>query len=1511
MKIFTRIIMILVISLTATIAKGVTANFTADVTAGCAPLVVHFTNTSTGATSYFWNLGNSTTSALTDVSGSYLTPGTYTVTLTAYSGATSSVKTMVITVYPLPTVSFTASDVSVCPNTPITFTSTSTGGVPGPMTYIWAFGDGGTSTLPNPTHSYSSPGFYNITLSVTNAQGCVKSLTMPAYIHVFSKPIPNFTVPTPYICNPPATFTFSSTSSGTGPLTYLWRFGDGGTGTGTSSSHTYTAAGFYTVTLIVTDANGCVDSLVRPAYVHVGNMIASFTWPASACVNTVVSFTNTSTPHTSSLWDFGDGWTSPLESPSHVYTTPGTYTVSLTVSDGPCSHTVTHTITILPAPVATFTITPAQPCPAPAAVTYAGTVPSGSTVSWTFGDGGSASGSSAAHTYGSNGVYTVVMTVTSAAGCTASAIQFDTIYDFHITANATPIKGCVPLTVTFNSNTYTTVPYMHAYPYGPVTYSWNFGDGSGLGAGPTTSHTYTAVGVYNATVTATSANGCTVSQVITIEVGSPPSATFTAAPTHICYGKTVTFTPVMTSGPIDGYIWVFGDGGTATTAGTYVYTYALPGVFTVTLTPIYRGCPGAPYVLTNYITVDSPKAIINKTFPCVPRTRVNFFNNSLGDDTHIWLFGDATTSTLDNPVHTYPALGTYTVTLATYNASSGCRDTAREIINLVDLSLNITADDTTICKYGTVNFTATVTGGSASSYQWYVAGLTKPWKVNPTLLDTFMTSGAFTIMLITTDIHDCRDTIIKPNYIKVGKPVVSFSGIPTIGCAPLLVNFTDASTDIAGVTLTSHEWDFGDGGTATVGGLTVAHTYTAAGVYPVTQIVTDNIGCKDTLVRPSYITVFKPAASFSAGPLYPCIGTTVSFSNTSGSIVSSYWWFGDGATSTTTSPTHVYTATGAYTIKLAVTDANGCHDTATLPAFINVTKPDASFLMSDSFSVCPPLTVNFTNTTTGATTYAWDFGDGNTSIVPSPSNLYITPAYYTVSLVATNVYGCKDTAIRHVNVYGYAGAFTYSPLSGCSPLTVSFNATVTNVASLTWDFADGITSTTTSDTTSHIYTIPGAYVPKLILSDNTGCQNSSVGTDTIKVNKVEAKFSTDPNPVCIGGAFSFVDSSTSYWSTVSSWSWSYDGQSSSLQEPVYTFTATGTFPVSLVATDGWGCIGSLTKNITVNPLPTIEAGKDTVVCIGDPATLLATGGVSYVWGAGPTLSCTACNPALATPTVPTVYTVIGTDVNGCQNTDTVQVFLRTHTIAHAWHDTAVCRGIPIALFDTGGTKYKWMPDFGLSSTTIFNPIATPASTVTYTVIAQIGSCIPDTDYVSLTIFQLPTVDAGPDQRLLAGSIAQLTSSGTLIASYAWSPSESLSCSDCANPVASMSVTTTYKVDVLSDHGCTATDSVRIVLYCDNSQIFIPNSFSPNGDGQNDVFYPRGKGVSNIKTFRVYNRWGELMYEQNNLDANDAAKGWDGSYKGGAPKPDVYVYLLEADCSTGEPISIKGDVTIIR
>src|SRR5207247_2343281 len=148
----------------------------------------------------------------------------------------------------------------------------------------------------------------------------------------------------------------------------------------------------------------------------------------------------------------------------------------------------------------------------------------------------------------------------------------------------------------------------------------------------------------------------------------------------------------------------------------------------------------------------------------------------------------------------------------------------------------------------------------------------------------------------------------------------------------------------------------------------------------------------------------------------------------------------------------------------------------------------------------------------------------------------------------------------------------------------------------------------------------------------------------------------------------------------------------------------------LVVTDGWGCTATVNHDVDVFPPPVITVSPDTNICVGDAAVLMGYGGVSYTWAPAATVSCTACNPTNASPPVVTQYTVTGTDIHGCSNTDTTTVLLRTNTISIARGDTEICAGTAVQLFDSGGTKYTWIPGTGLSNPGVPNPIAVPGGT---------------------------------------------------------------------------------------------------------------------------------------------------------------------------------------------------------
>ena len=383
---FSKAIALFVLLFSGCYAKAQTANFSATPVSGCAPLLVQFNNLSSGATSYYWDFGNLATSTSFSPSTVYTSPGTYTVTLIAYNGPNSNTKviTNYITVYAAPIVNFTANDTTVCAGTPVIFTDASNPNTPGNASYFWDFGDGNHSTDQNPTHAYAVGGNFSVTLNVTNSQGCASTFVRTSYIEVYSKPHVQFSCPVTTFCNPPGTVTYINTSTGTPQLSYSWFLGDAGTSNvATPPAHTY-GSGSFTVTLVVTDGNGCVDSLVRANYINVQTNTGSFTCPADACQGELVTFTNTTAPPiTGSVWDFGDNTTGVGTIVSHTYFAPGTYNVKL-ASQAACNDTIYKTIVIHPKPVIDFNCTPLTPCEAPDTIFFNNLTTNGNDFNWYF-----------------------------------------------------------------------------------------------------------------------------------------------------------------------------------------------------------------------------------------------------------------------------------------------------------------------------------------------------------------------------------------------------------------------------------------------------------------------------------------------------------------------------------------------------------------------------------------------------------------------------------------------------------------------------------------------------------------------------------------------------------------------------------------------------------------------------------------------------------------------------------------------------------------------------------------------------------------------------------------------------------------------------------------------------------------------------------------------------------------------------------------------------------------------
>ncbi|MBS1565825.1 MAG: gliding motility-associated C-terminal domain-containing protein, partial [Bacteroidetes bacterium] len=268
---------------------------------------------------------------------------------------------------------------------------------------------------------------------------------------------------------------------------------------------------------------------------------------------------------------------------------------------------------------------------------------------------------------------------------------------------------------------------------------------------------------------------------------------------------------------------------------------------------------------------------------------------------------------------------------------------------------------------------------------------------------------------------------------------------------------------------------------------------------------------------------------------------------------------------------------------------------------------------------------------------------------------------------------------------------------------------------------------------------------------------------------------------------------------------------------------------------------------------------------------------------------------------------------GCTGDDSVRIRVKQPFRIQASPTDTICIGNFRQLHATGAELYQWTPSYGLSSDHIKDPIATPATTQTYRVVGWDSShCFSDTAYIPLVVYSYPTVDLGQDMQISAGdSVILRPNLSSDVVAIKWQPTTGLDCSTCFNPLAKPLQNTTYRAEVINRGGCIARDNMVISVFCNNANIYLPNTFSPNGDGQNEVFYPRGKGIYTIKNLRIFNRWGEMIFERLGFQANDASKGWDGTHKGKPAPSDVYVYTIEVICNTGSTMLFAGNVMLLK
>lgn len=565
-----------------------------------------------------------------------------------------------------------------------------------------------------------------------------------------------------------------------------------------------------------------------------------------------------------------------------------------------------------------------------------------------------------------------------------------------------------------------------------------------------------------------------------------------------------------------------------------------------------------------------------------------------------------------------------------------------------------------------------------------------------------------------------------------------------------------------------------------------------------------------------------------------CQPLTVTFNNASTNATGYLWNFGSGdTTSSVLNPIRTYTAVGTYTAQLIAYNPTTCNLSDTTVITITV-YPKASVSFTASFDSCKNSAtfVSTSSVTPGSLSYNWDFGNGQTGTAQNPGSIAYPPGTYTTTLIATSDHNCIDSA-KQVLTFSLTPYNSYPDTAVCSGIAVQLHAS--GGLSYTWAPSPGLSNANSanpvaSQTTTTIYTVT------IHQADGAGRSCDKILTDTLVIYpKVTAAFTYSVNNC--GNTLQFADSS---YTIVNSWEWSFgDGDSDLVKNPVHSYSNPGTYTITLVANNQYGCKDSVKKSVTLVGFNPISASNGGYICKDGSIQLHASGGISYTWSPAAGLDNPNSSDPIATPTATTHYTVAITTVNG------------SDTCVAIKHNTTV-----------------------------------NVSTYSASVLAAYAS--PDTIYPGQTS-QLGTYAPG----------------GNVV----WNPSYNISSVNSPSPTVWPGHTQTYSAMYTDAHGCSfPISSVTIYVIakdCNEKTVFVPNAFTPNADGVNDVLYARSPLISDIH-FVIADRWGQIVFV-----TDDITKGWDGNFNGKPCNPDVFGYYITYKCNNGKESFKKGNITLIR
>jgi len=1196
-------------------------------------------------------------------------------------------------------------------------------------------------------------------------------------------------------------------------------------------------------------------------------LVSNFTTTSSntGCGSLVVEFEDLSAGNPNTwLWDFGNGNISTLQNPVSVYSNPGFYTVKLTVTNSTSNDMsmMVDYIKIYVKPISEFTENTTAFC-VPEEVNFTDeSISLNNIVSWNwdFGDGGSSTQQNPVYEYLNNGIFTVSLSVLDDKGC-ESIIVLNNLIDakdvpqanfssnISVSCDATEI-------ITFNNSSLFS-----------DNYTWSFGDGQ-ISSLHSPLHNYIS-GIYN--VTLVSDNGIcadTLVQNNLIEVGAVITPDFVSDNNSVCKQSDIQFTDMSTYSP-DSWLWNFGDGQTSTLQNP-THSFLNSGNYSVSLTISKNGECIETIEKIDFIKIfEDPDVLIsaNEKYSCILPFNVSFQDNTLNSVTWDWNFGNGDSSNLKDPIVSFNTYDDFDVELNVTDIN-GCVSTLTETDFIITdlLKPEFTVSDSIICESDIISFTdITSSVFPIVSYLWDFGDGQNSILQNPT--HQFVGVNIFDITYTIENSMGCVEELTMPNFVKtVGSANADFSSDILISCAGEDINFTDLSSSLA--LISNWKWSFGDGNTSVLQNPT--HQYNQTGLFSVTLLAGEG-NCTDTIRKNNYIEIVDPASFFITK--YSCTEPfMVEFNNLSIGADEVEWDFGDGTISTDFNATHVFTNTGQFNVTLRVTN-NATLCTHEYVEQIKITVPQANFTylvnlnnsLEDSVVCATKKRSYIENLTPDCQLYRVDWGDGYMGI-QREDHLYTETGVYDVTLMITDIHGCKDTMVIEdmFRVSDVVSEFTVSNVIGCDSLIVDFEDLSSVTSDVIWDFGDGFSSSINNP--QHVFLNEGYYDVTLFSKSVDGCLDTLRKKEYIKFIYPEIDFSISDTEICKNEEVVFSDSSKGI---ALDYNWDFgDGSISSSRNPSYNYSTVGVFPISLSITDTFGC--TTVKNTDMISVQEVIADFTSNIITSNCPPLITTftnqssgNIVDYNWDFGDGLNSFQSSPSH-------LYSFSGSfdvqliieDDFECKDTlkfaNLISIFGPTGDFT--FNKNIMCNydSVEFAANVLNTDTYLW--DFGdgtysidsnpthiYSSGNYFHPLL---------IIENSSSCqliVPSQD--SIEVVEI-IIDAGLDVSMCLGDSIALSASGSVV-NYIWNSSPFISSISSYNTVVFPNVSTMFYVSN-SDGMCSASDSVFVIV---DSNIPQPTFSTINNCFQDSMLLSAISGIVASSFDWEWSILGENLYTQ--------------------------------------------------